>query len=674
MSSSGGRTFDAWYEELSNRLRSTGNIKNISDDFSRFKTDQSRAAFTLNLQYVNDIIKVQDGGGMKSNIDALKFKDLGNKQFQKGIYDEAIKLYTKSIVYAPLVNTVNTLAIGYANRSAALFHKGLYQIALLDIERAMASNYPEQMFHKLYERKGKCLRQLGHTKLAAEYFDKALAHLLSANISKKKLDVLHKEFKSQLEECLADSMNKDIQELKFSENSINNTNTVQHHPEFPEEVHEVFSSLSDACDVAYNEEQGRFIIAKRDLKPGETVLTEKPFASVVLFEHSLSHCHECFKRVDAPVPSTHCCLAVFCTDSCREAAETYHKYEWPSLESIAKSGVGKFGYLALRTIAKCGPEFLRKFKKEVREGHYEAESKKFHGSGRNRKYEANEYNAIYNLVTHVNDRSVRDLFRRSVMAVFLLKCLEKGCFFDRLNEEVDAKDFREFVTGLLLSHLQAFPCNAHEISELEYKKNDIAASVSVEIGAGIYSTLSLFNHSCDPAANRNFYGDTCVVRTIKPVKKGQEISDNYGAVYAVHSLEERQDRLVPQYYFKCACQACVENWPLYPEINYQKYVWKCENCQNPLPAVGTETAIVCCIVCDMENNIVKKTVTLENSTKNYQKAFNDLLEGNVEKALPAFLVHLDILDSLVCRPWKDFNNCQEAIKQCFSIMANHVEV
>lgn len=666
-------TFDSLYDELTKQLRLSGNVKNISDEFSGLKTDQSRAAFTMNLKHVKDVIKVPDLGASKSNIDALKFKDLGNKQFQKGDYHEAAKLYTKSIAHAPLQNDVNTLSISYANRSAALYHMGLHNDALLDIDRATANSYPEEMRYKLLERKAKCLRQIGNYSCAADFFKEALSVLPASNLGSNKRDALQKDLSSQLSECLKNTIDTSVRDLKVSEDVDNSSNTgnggnIQDRPEHLRQTHEVFTSLSAACDVAYTENKGRFIVSKRNLKPGETILVEKPYASVLLLDHTLSHCHHCFKRIVAPIPSAVSCLAVFCDETCRKAA-TYHEYEWPSLEVIAKSRVGKFGYLALRTITKYGPEFLRKFKMELHKGQFEVESKKLQGCGTNGKYEASEFNAIYNLVTHACDRTVQDLFRRSVLAVFLLKCIEKGTFFSNLTK--DEVSFREFVAGLLLSHLQAFPCNAHEISELDLKKNDIAASVAVEIGAGIYSTLSLFNHSCDPVVNRNFYGDMCVVRTIKPVKKGEEISDNYGAVYAVHSLAERQEKLRPQYYFQCSCQACEENWPMYPEINYQKRIWKCSNCKAPLPLVNGDTRFVHCSACNMQENIDGKTRALESSEKNYELAFNKLLKGNIQEALPVFLVHLQILDKLLCRPWRDFNNCQEAIKQCFSILGNH---
>lgn len=53
-----------------------------------------------------------------------------------------------------------------ANRSATLYHMELYDLAIADIDLALA-DYPRKMVHKLKERKAKCL-------LAKEDFPKAL--------------------------------------------------------------------------------------------------------------------------------------------------------------------------------------------------------------------------------------------------------------------------------------------------------------------------------------------------------------------------------------------------------------------------------------------------------------------------------------------------------------------
>ena len=61
---------------------------------------------------------------------------------------------------------------------------------------------------------------------------------------------------------------------------------------------------------------------------------------------------------------------------------------------------------------------------------------------------------------------------------------------------------------------------------------------------------------------------------------------------------------------------------------------------------------------------------LQRSDVEYKRAFDKLIHCEIEVALPALLSHLKLMDELVCLPWPDYSACQEAVKQCFSIMAN----
>lgn len=53
------------------------------------------------------------------------------------------------------------LALGFANRSAALVHLGDHDRALIDIDQALENGYPLDLRFKLSERKAKCLSSLG---------------------------------------------------------------------------------------------------------------------------------------------------------------------------------------------------------------------------------------------------------------------------------------------------------------------------------------------------------------------------------------------------------------------------------------------------------------------------------------------------------------------------------
>jgi asparagine synthetase A len=41
-----------------------------------------------------------------------------------------------------------------------------------------------------------------------------------------------------------------------------------------------------------------------------------------------------------------------------------------------------------------------------------------------------------------------------------------------------------------------------------------------------------------------------------------------------------------------------------------------------------------------------------------------------EEVVKKLVCHLQLLDKFIQRPWKEYNDCQEAIKQCFAMTAN----
>lgn len=83
------------------------------------------------------------------------------------------------------------------------------------------------------------------------------------------------------------------------------------------------------------------------------------------------------------------------------------------------------------------------------------------------------------------------------MAVFLTELLKTKGYFGSEPDEEDVT----FIGGLMLHNLQVLQFNAHEIFDLlKSRRNDTCQSV--EVGAGLFPTLALFNHSCNPSIVR----------------------------------------------------------------------------------------------------------------------------------------------------------------------------
>lgn len=77
-------------------------------------------------------------------------------------------------------------------------------------------------------------------------------------------------------------------------------------------------------------------------------------------------------------------------------------------------------------------------------------------------------------------------------------------------------------------------------------------------GAGLYTLLSSFNHSCNPNTAVQCVDGTSEIRleTIRPVRKGEELSITYIPLPEGSTPAERRQQL-KSYFFNCRCDRCV---------------------------------------------------------------------------------------------------------------------
>lgn len=146
------------------------------DAFTALTTDQARFGFLHGLQGIDKFAELRrhsstdaggGGGGGKSTAAGLELKQQGNVAFQAQNYEEAVRLYSRSLAVTPAdVNGGADVAIVLANRSAALSHLKRYEQALADVDAALPA-YPKRLAYKLAERKARCM-------LAKDEFAEAL--------------------------------------------------------------------------------------------------------------------------------------------------------------------------------------------------------------------------------------------------------------------------------------------------------------------------------------------------------------------------------------------------------------------------------------------------------------------------------------------------------------------
>lgn len=83
------------------------------------------------------------------------------------------------------------------------------------------------------------------------------------------------------------------------------------------------------------------------------------------------------------------------------------------------------------------------------------------------------------------------------MANVLVNLLKQKGYFASNGDDQPSEDDETFIGTLILRNLQILQFNSHEIFDLLTAKKD-SITQTMTIGAGLYSTLALFNHSCNP--------------------------------------------------------------------------------------------------------------------------------------------------------------------------------
>lgn len=117
-------------------------------------------------------------------------------------------------------------------------------------------------------------------------------------------------------------------------------------------------------------------------------------------------------------------------------------------------------------------------------------------------YPSHDYRPVYCMVRHEKQRETYSFLQYAFMSTFLVKLLEANQYFDISKRNTDAyEDDKYFIGSLILRNLQVLQFNSHEIFDL-LKSKKTGLRQTVAIGAGLYTTLALFNHSCNPSIVR----------------------------------------------------------------------------------------------------------------------------------------------------------------------------
>ncbi|XP_063916970.1 SET and MYND domain-containing protein 4-like [Zophobas morio] len=291
--------------------------------------------------------------------------------------------------------------------------------------------------------------------------------------------------------------------------------------------------------VERDDKFGTHVVATRDVEVGDIIMIEEPFTSVLTSDR-LTHCHQCQNLCYNPVPCNKCTVALFCSDSCKNEAQSYHKYECPILLTIcyrvrcefaADSSILLALKIALLT-KECYPQ------KEMLQ-----------------LKDSDKYLVVHFLKSRAMF-SRFDIFHQAILTAVIYELLwNYTSFFSGIFATSRTSDtFKE----IMLVQLQTTLSNVATIYEYVQKLNYNGTN---NFGVGAYSLFSLFTHSCCANVMKTFHGNKLVLRALNTIKEGEQCFVNrYGLRYDVSSTLDREQYFITQKLQKCLCKACEEHW------------------------------------------------------------------------------------------------------------------
>lgn len=304
-------SFHQLFSNLISELKASENVLEVSSNFGPQKSLRSMFSYLWDLEVAQQCLSPTVINAGKSDEESDRLRAEGNKCYQKKILDKALKLYNLSIMAAthpalavaekhekqPNDSCVNesersgkectqsdleeyrSLSLGYANRSAVLLELEQYDKCICDIEAALRYGYPKLLHSKLAERKAKCLIALKRKSEAKEVLESALKDLVELSLdeakSKNSREALHQLVKQcESNEDDAHKKTENVQnghqmdlsraskeKLLFSYQTPTAPKILDHNPTIP--------ALSASVRLAYTPQQGRYLVAEKDIHPGK---------------------------------------------------------------------------------------------------------------------------------------------------------------------------------------------------------------------------------------------------------------------------------------------------------------------------------------------------------------------------------------------------------------------
>ncbi|XP_039613150.1 SET and MYND domain-containing protein 4 [Polypterus senegalus] len=596
---------------------------------------------------------------------ANHFREQGNSSFRKRDYAQAMFFYSKGTRFASAGS--ETLALCFANRSACLFYLQQYQECLTDIRRALDSGYPKHLEPKLLRRREECILKLSESasKNSESTHQVSGPNLCDPNTLNRCKQEGSNLNKAELIPCCSAAIS-----LQF--NSEKGRHLVAKQDIAAGEV--ILEERAFAC-VLINEE---------NTKTGSE-------NSALMASTQDWYCHHCLCKVTTPVPCHGCSYACYCTEICKDQAwKEYHITECPISGMLL--GLGIFTHLAFRLALKAEMEHTKESQERTRlkevgclkenelycpvkgtckglDQGVQTSKMDRTCSGDNKELVSidtplvipgcdlsgcyqGSYSSVYSLLLHFEKHTPQMRFLYAITVTLLWQILKEGgqlpdcwsSFSKKVSNETQKSmwSYPQFsVIGvMLLRHMLQMKCNAQAVTTVSkftgISISSVESQVQTRVATGIFPTVSLMNHSCDPNTSITFQKNIITVRTTRPLKAGEELLHCYGPHRSRMNVFERQHLLEEQYFFQCQCKSCKEEKSeLSGNLNPGGlFGIQCSQCGSSLMSANKDGEEYCCSKKSCGHSVSQQEILkqVEGIRKGIQRAVLLIETGQQDQA------------------------------------------
>jgi SET and MYND domain-containing protein len=261
-------------------------------------------------------------------------------------------------------------------------------------------------------------------------------------------------------------------------------------------------------NVAHDSVRGRHLVARQAVAVGDTLIDHEAAAARVVLNDA---CHQCLLPLtpDRTSRCSRCQLAYYCGATCQRAHWSAHRDECAALAQLPENGRAHLSPQLLLAI-RVAWLFIR-------------------------ERDSPRVKRIATLVTNVAYHSEAVIAEFNKLATLCSRVL----FLQK------APDCQYVAVPFLTSILSTLGANAIGITE---------PVELTDVGIALFDRLSLLNHSCDPNAVVLFDGAAAILRALKPIAAGDELTISY--IDRASDRYERRQQLLSQYFFTCSCSRC----------------------------------------------------------------------------------------------------------------------